>query len=104
MSWICAFGCVGSFLVAAAAAFLVLLAGPSGRTEHQELPCPACSRVMRFKVRVPDRIRCSCGNVMPVPEGAKSAKCPGCCDTIHVAIRKPTRVRCKCGNVSRIPK
>lgn len=106
LSWICLFSMLAVLLIAAAAfVFLILLAGPRDEcTVHEELPCPRCERTMRYRAKRNVRIRCSCGNVMPAPEGVKSVKCPGCLETVHAKFRRPTRVRCKCGNVSEIPR
>lgn len=105
--WVC-FGIVAVPLAVSVLAIIIMSASyraPDDSFEdHEKLPCPRCSEVMLYKIRLPSKIRCSCGNIMPVPLSTpRKVSCPGCLETIHVtAIRKPTRVRCKCGNVARI--
>lgn len=99
--WVCSAG----ILVLLLAAGVLLL--PSKRDDREQLPCPRCNATMRYKVKLPSKIRCSCGNIMPLPptyqHKVNRVRCPGCTETIHVSpIKKPSRVRCRCGNVADI--
>lgn len=111
MGWIC-FGITVIFAVCALGAlcFVLFVLTPSGQTGFESMDCPRCTQPMPYKIRLPQKIRCSCGNIMPVPapvpfKRTRDVKCPGCQSTIHVApIHKPSRVRCRCGNIADLPK
>lgn len=87
---------------------VMALFAPDSHALHESLDCPKCDRKMRYRIRLPKQIRCSCGNIMPVPAPApnsttRDVTCPGCLETIHVSpIRRPSRVRCRCGNLASI--
>lgn len=77
------------------------LAAPE-RADERAMDCARCSKTIRFVVPAPPRIRCSCGNVMGKPDGAK-ATCPKCRQTIHVSRQNgPLLVKCPCGNVAEV--
>ncbi len=72
------------------------------RAEERVLDCQRCMGKIRFAMPLPPRIRCSCGNIMGKPDGAK-ATCPKCRETIHVSRQnKPLLVKCPCGNVAEV--
>lgn len=67
----------------------------------RHLDCPSCRKRLSFSI--PETaVRCSCGNIMPKPDGP-SGTCPKCFELIHVArSRRSLRVKCPCGNVSAV--
>lgn len=100
---------VALMVSAGAAAWLMELFEPSEHAGYETHDCPKCEQPLRYRIRLPKKIRCSCGNIMPVPAPTQNSRtrhvsCPGCLQTIHVSpIKAPSRVRCRCGNISGIP-
>lgn len=111
MGWICFGVLLGVVVCVALAAAVIWLLGdsPTEHVKRESLACPRCDRTMRYRIKLPKKIRCSCGNIMPVPPPGVHARtvdvsCPGCREVVHVSpIHKPSRVRCRCGNMAEIP-
>jgi len=104
--WI--FGCVCGAIMALVALGVWLVFLPAAPTRFETCQCPRCNRALHYKIKLPNKIRCSCGNIMPVPHPVPNKRsrhvvCPGCQETVHVSpVYKPTRVRCRCGNIAKI--